>query len=85
MATLPPFMNSTGLIATLFGKIAEAQRPDRFTHDYMANVLGYSSGSARPFIGLLKRLGFLQADGTPTQLYTRFRTHRSAPPPCWRR
>jgi hypothetical protein len=36
-------------------------------------VLGYGSGSARPIIPLLKRLNFLQADGTPTQLYTRFR------------
>jgi Family of unknown function (DUF5343) len=36
-------------------------------------VLGYGSGSARPIIPLLKRLNFLQADGTPTQIYARFR------------
>jgi hypothetical protein len=66
-------MNSTGLISKIFTKIAEAQRPERFTTDYLANVLGYGSGSARPIIPLLKRLNFLQADGTPTQLYARFR------------
>jgi hypothetical protein len=69
----PPYMNSTGLISKIFDKIAEAQKPERFTTDYLANVLGYGSGSARPIIPLLKRLNFLQADGTPTQLYTRFR------------
>lgn len=69
----PPYMNSTGLISKIFEKIAEAQKPERFTTDYLASVLGYGSGSARPIIPLLKRLNFLQADGTPTQLYTRFR------------
>jgi len=69
----PPYMNSTGLISKIFPKIAEAQKPDRFTTDYLENVIGYGSGSARPVIPLLKRLNFLQSDGTPTQLYTRFR------------
>jgi hypothetical protein len=54
-------------------KIAEAQKPERFTTDYLTNVLGYGSSSARPIVPLLKRLNFLQADGTPTQLYARFR------------
>jgi hypothetical protein len=72
MASLP-YMNSTGLISKIFGKISEAQKPERFTTDYLASVLGYGSGSARPIIPLLKRLNFLQTDGTPTQLYTRFR------------
>jgi hypothetical protein len=66
-------MNSTGLISKIFDKIGEAQKPERFTTDYLASVLGYKSSSARPIIPLLKRLNFLQADGTPTQLYTRFR------------
>jgi hypothetical protein len=69
----PPYMNSTGLISKILAKIGEAQKPDRFTTDYLTNVLGYGSGSARPIIPLLKRLNFLQADGTPTQLYARFR------------
>jgi hypothetical protein len=69
----PPYMNSTGLISKIFEKISDAQKPERFTTYYLASVLGYGSGSARPIIPLLKRLNFLQADGTPTQLYTRFR------------
>lgn len=69
----PPFINSTGLIPKIFGKIAEAHKPDRFTTDFLTTVIGYGSGSARPVIPLLKRIGFLQADGIPTQLYSRFR------------
>jgi hypothetical protein len=69
----PPYMNSTGLISKIFGRIADAQKPERFTQDYLESVLGYGSGSARPVIPLLKRLNFLQSDGTPTQLYARIR------------
>jgi len=73
MADYPPFMNSTGLISKIFSKMADAQKPDRFTQDYLATVLGFSSGSAKAFIPLLKRLSFINGDGTPTQLYARFR------------
>jgi hypothetical protein len=69
----PPYMNSTGLISKILAKIAEAQKPERFTTDYLTTVLGYGSGSARPIIPLLKRLNFLQGDGAPTSLYARFR------------
>ena len=70
----PPFINSTGLIAKIFEKIQQAKVPPRYTLDFQATVLGYGSGSARHFIPFLKRLGFIQSDGTPTDLYTRFRT-----------
>jgi len=52
--------------------------PPRYTQDYQATVLGYGSGSARPFIPFLKRLGFLHSDGTPTELYARFRNADSS-------
>lgn len=79
MADYPPFMNSTGLVSKIFLKMAQAQKPDRFTQDYLATVLGYGSGSAKPFIPLLKRLAFLNGDGTPTQIYTRFRNPSEKP------
>jgi len=75
---LPPFMNSTGLIGKIFEKIQQAQVPPRYTQDFQATVLGYGSGSAKPFIPFLKRLGFIQSDGTPTELYTRFRNADSS-------
>jgi hypothetical protein len=73
MSGLPPFINSTGLIEKIFSRIAEAQQPARFTQDFLGTKLGYPSGSARPIIPLMKRLGFLRTDGTPTEMYSRFR------------
>lgn len=73
MSNSLPFMNSTGLIKKILDKIIEAQTPDRFTQDFQETVLGYGSGSARPFLALLKRIGFLNSDGTPTALYKEFR------------
>jgi hypothetical protein len=78
-ANLPPFINSTGLISKIFQKIQEAQEPDRYTQDFQGTVLGYGSGSARPFIPFLKRLGFLEPDGRPTEIYRRFRNADTAP------
>lgn len=68
-----PFLNSTGLVPKILDKIIEAQTPERYTQDFQGTVLGYGSGSARPFIPLLKRIGFLKTDGTPTELYMKFR------------
>jgi hypothetical protein len=73
MADNLPYMVSPGLIPKILGKIAEARRPDRFTQDFLEVKLGFSGGSARPIIPLLKRIGFLSSDGTPTKLYDSFR------------
>jgi uncharacterized protein DUF5343 len=69
----PPFMNATGLVTKILDKIIEASQPERFTQDFL-DKLGYgNSGSARPIIPLLKRLGLLASDGSPTSLYSQFR------------
>lgn len=73
MADYPPFMNSYGLVTRILAKIQEAKTPDRFTQDYLGNTLGFASGSAKPFIPLIKRLGLLSSDGSPTELYKQFR------------
>lgn len=75
---LPPFMNSTGLIGKIFEKIQQAKVPERYTQDFQSTVLGYGSGSARPFIPFLKRLHFLENDGRPTDIYKRFRNSDSS-------
>ena len=75
---LPPFLNASGLIAKLFEKVQQAKVPERYTTDFQSTVLGYRSGSARPFIPFLKRLGFIEADGRPTDLYRQFRNADSS-------
>jgi hypothetical protein len=69
----PPFLNATGLVTKILDKIIEASQPERFTQDFLSTKLGYSGGSARPIIPLLKKLGFIASDGTPTPLYAQFR------------
>lgn len=72
-----PFMNSTGLIKKILDRVIEASRPSRFTHDFLGTKLGYSSGSAAPIVPLMKRLGFIASDGSPTELYDKFRSDSS--------
>ena len=73
MADYPPYMNAYGNVTKILNKVKEAKTPDRFSHDYLGTVLGFSGGSARPFIALAKRIGLLNTDGTPTTLYNQFR------------
>lgn len=75
---LPPFINSTGLVTKIFEKIQQAKVPERYTNDFQDTVLGYGSGSARAFPPFLKKLGFLESDGRPTDLYKRFRNADSS-------
>jgi len=73
VASKIPYMASPGLIPKIFGKIQEARRPDRFTQDFLETKLGFSGGSARAVIPLLKRMTFLSSDSSPTKLYDQFR------------
>lgn len=79
MASLP-FMNSTGLPEQILKAIISAQVPERYTQDFQKTVLGFGSGSARAFIPLLKKLGFLDDAGNPTGRYSQFRTERGRSP-----
>lgn len=69
----PPFMNAYNFIPKILDKIKTARTPDRFTQDFLETALGFKGGSARPFIPLAKRIGLLNSDGTPTDLYNGFR------------
>lgn len=73
MATKLPYMLSVGLISKILEKVQNARRPERFTQDFLGTKLGHASGSAKPIIPLLKRMGFLGSDGAPTDLYDQFR------------
>ncbi len=68
-----PYMVSPGSIPKILEKIQHARRPERFTQDFLETILGFTSSSARPIIPLLKRIGLLNPDGTPTRLYDQFR------------
>jgi Family of unknown function (DUF5343) len=68
-----PYMALPSAIPKILTKIEEAKRPERFTQDYLETMLGFSGGNHRAFLPMLKRMGFLDQDGTPTKLYDQYR------------
>lgn len=73
MAKRLPYLSTPGVVTSIFNKIIEAATPERFTQDFLAETLSASGGSARAIIPVLKRVGMLQEDGSPTDLYKKFR------------
>ena len=64
-------------LGEFFDKIRDAQAPSKFTNQLLMDW-GYKSNNHRPFIPILKALGFLSADGTPTQRYKEYRNHAAS-------
>lgn len=73
-----PYVTSYGSITRALEKIKQAATPDRFTQDFLATKLGLKGGSPKPVIPFLKRVGFLASDGSPTDMYKRFRNPAEA-------
>jgi hypothetical protein len=68
------YSQAYGVLGEFFSKIRDAQAPDKFTQQNLKD-LGYKSNNHRPFIPLMKALGFLSSDGSPTQRYHDYRNH----------
>lgn len=64
-------------LGEFFNKIRDAQAPEKFTQQLLKDW-GYKSNNHRAFIPILKALGFLTADGTPTQRYREYRNHAAS-------
>lgn len=65
------YLQKFSAVPEYFQAIHNAQPPERFTYKFLEN-LGFTSTNDRLFIGVLKSLGFLDADGTPTAVYFDF-------------
>ena len=72
MAAAYPYMNSSKRLLEILGALREAGQPPRVTHDFLGKA-GFKSKNDRPVVNLLKFLGLLDSQGTPTALYARFR------------
>jgi hypothetical protein len=68
-----PYMNGYGSITKALEGVKSAATPERFTQDFLDTKLGLKGGTPKPVIPFLKRTGFLNSDGKPTDLYTQFR------------
>jgi hypothetical protein len=65
-------MTSTKNLSAILDKITSAGAPPRFSHEFL-KTLGFTSSNDRTVIKVLKALGFLSGDGTPTERYNEFR------------
>jgi len=72
MALLKCYVNSYNQLPALLKKIQEGEAPEKFTREHLKD-LGFSSSNMHPAIPLLKGLGFLNAEGTPTSRYHDYR------------
>jgi hypothetical protein len=61
-------------IKDVFEKVRDGQAPERISNQLLKDW-GFTSTNDRAFIPLLKALGFLTADGVPTQRYHNYRDH----------
>lgn len=78
MAVALPYLVTPGSIKTGLEKIRDAATPDRVTQDFVQTKLNIKGGTGSSLIPYLKKIGFVASDGSPTDIYKRFRNHATA-------
>ena len=68
-----PYLPSYKNVGELFERIQKAKIPDVFTNKYLSETIGLKSTNDRYLITLLKKLGFLDNSGKPTDEYGRLK------------
>ncbi len=66
-----PYLVSPGSITKVLEKIREAATPERVTQDFIKTKLGVASPSI--ILPYLRKIGFVDKDGSPSKIYTQFR------------
>lgn len=73
MAVPSAYLTKANAAAPVLAAIQKAGIPERFTYDFLAKQLGFTSSSDRPMIPVLKALRFLDDSGAPLDRYRRYR------------
>jgi hypothetical protein len=68
-----PYLVTPGSIKTALERIRQAATPDRVTGDFMSAKINLKGGTGKAIIPFLKKIGLVGSDGSPTELYKRFR------------
>jgi Family of unknown function (DUF5343) len=72
MANLP-YVTAVGNIERALKGIKAAATPESVSQDFVKTILGIKGGSGNQMTAYLKKIGFASADGSPTDLYKKFR------------
>jgi hypothetical protein len=75
-----PYLATPGSIKNALDRIKTAATPDRVTGDFVTTKLQMKGGTGAAIPPFLKKIGFVASDGTPTDLYKRFRNQSTAGP-----
>lgn len=78
MADSYPYTLSNGRLQDTFEKLRTAAKPEKVTQAFLAK-LGLVSSNDRAVIPLLKKLGFLTEEGSPTEYYDRLKDPSDQP------
>jgi len=73
MAHNLPYLTSQKRLNEVFEKIKSASTPDSFNATFLDKTFDMRGGTAKSVPPLLKRIGFLNTDGTPSEWYKQFR------------
>ncbi len=71
MALPKSYLTSTKNLKSILQAIQSAQAPEKFNVRFLEN-LGFSSSNDRLIVGVLRELGFLDAEGKPKDRYFRY-------------
>jgi hypothetical protein len=77
MASLP-YITSPGNIDKALIGIKSAAVPDRVSQDFVKTILKIPGGSGDQMTSFLKKLGFTNVDGKPSEIYKKFRNPQSS-------
>src|SRR5262249_41291427 len=66
------YMSGVKNVPAIMNKIVTGTAPDKFTVNHLKSI-GFPSSTDRAIIPVLKDLGFLSEDGTPTPRYHEYR------------
>lgn len=72
-----PYLTTPGTIKTALERIRQAAVPERVHLDFVNTILKMKGGTGGSVIPFLKKIGFVSSDGSPTDLYKRFRNPNS--------
>jgi hypothetical protein len=78
MADNLPYSTSWGVLEKMLEKIKKASVPERFTQDFVHTKLSLKGGSANACIPILKKMGFVNSDGSPSDLYKEYRNPKKS-------
>ena len=73
MSRTLPYVTATGNVDRALTNIKVAATPSSVTQDFVKTMLKIPGGSGNQMTSFLKKIGFANADGTPTALYGKFR------------